>query len=440
MTPTFTDLSQTAQRSLTDLFATWMARRSFMDEESSAEVRVLEVELLKSGRPGLIDVVAAVGGRLVHAVFGTLRPGDEVHFLRSGEEVVLGVLEDDHGLGVVVDALHDAELASLLLSVVTGKAQVDEGVVLVSEDDGGTVLTFGERLTFRVFSWLSEENDLGVEMMVDLDEAGFNHLAAPLARWRRGGRDVGVVQELLAGSASGWAVALTSLRDLYGSRGRPEDAGGDFGPEAKALGTMTARMHLALDRVFGRHVVDLAEWLDEVEEVVSGADASLLEAESDESVAETMTMLRSSDLRFPSLRFHGDFHLGRTIRTDQGWVVADFMPGTGGSGDVGGGCGGAGGRVVGDPSYRPPLADVADMLWSLHNVATVAALERDPTGRSGLTSLAHAWEKRNRRAFMSAYLATPGILGLVPTDREISFKVTAVLELAHAAQRVGKRT
>jgi maltokinase len=423
MTPIFSDLTQTRQDNLTELFVNWMAHRPFMEDVGGDDVRVVEMEVLKRGRPGLVDVVAEVGGRVVHAVFGILRPGDDVHFLRSGEEVVLGVFEDDDGLGVVIDALHDAELASLLLSVVTGEDPLDEGVVLVSDNEEGTVLTFGEHRSLRVFSWLAEGNDLGVDMMVSLDDAGFNHLAAPLARWRRGGRDVGVVQELLAGSTSGWAVALTSLRDLYGSGVRPEDAGGDFGPESKALGTMTARMHLALDQVFGRRVVDLAQLLDEVEKVVRDADASLLEGASGEHVAETISKLRGVDLRLPTLRVHGDFHLGRTIRTDQGWVVADFMPGA---------------DSAGEPTFRPPLADVADMLWSLHNVAAVASLERDPTGRSGLSSLGGAWEKRNRRAFMSAYLATPGIRGLVPFDRDIAFKVVAVLELVHAAMRADR--
>ena len=56
-------------------------------------------------------------------------------------------------------------------------------------------------------------------MLVALDEVGFNHLAAPLVRWVWEGRDLGVVQELLTDRAGGWALALTSLRDLYASRG-----------------------------------------------------------------------------------------------------------------------------------------------------------------------------------------------------------------------------
>ena len=88
--------------------------------------------------------------------------------------------------------------------------------------------------------------------MVALEESGFNHVAAPLVRWVWEGSDLGVVQEPLADRSAGWALALTSLRDFYASGGSPEVAGADFGTEARALGTMTARMHLALDSAFQR--------------------------------------------------------------------------------------------------------------------------------------------------------------------------------------------
>ena len=51
-----------------------------------------------------------------------------------------------------------------------------------------------------------------------LDAAGFNHVAAPLVRWTWEGRDLGVIQEPLADRSAGWALALTSLRDLYACR------------------------------------------------------------------------------------------------------------------------------------------------------------------------------------------------------------------------------
>ncbi|MHB8220812.1 MAG: hypothetical protein ACYDHU_10925 [Acidimicrobiales bacterium] len=395
------------------------AAGSAAGEAAGGGATLVEVEVLKSGRPGLVDLVARVDGRLLHLVLGVRRPGQEAHLLRAGDDPVLGLLDDADGLGVVVDALRDAELAPLVLAAVHGGEGDPGAPAPVSDDDAGTVLAFGDTCTLTVFSWLVDGPHPGVDLLVALDEAGFNHLAAPLARWRRGGRDLGLVQERLAGSAGGWALALTSLRDLYAAGCPPESAGGDFAPEALSLGTMTARMHLAMDRAFGRKSGEIGAWADVVERAVRASDPSLLDGEG---VDEALAMLRSSGLKAAMLRTHGDFHLGRTARTDQGWVVADCIPG---------------GIPPGadSPVFRSPLADVADMLWSLHHVASVAALERDPTGRSGLAGMAQAWEARNRRAFMAGYLATPGIGGLVPSDRRIVRSLAAVFEVERAAVR-----
>jgi maltokinase len=385
-------------------------------------VRIRQVEIIRPGRPGLIDVLATVDGRTAHAVLGLRTPGDQPHFLRPPEEVILGLLDDDVGLGVVVDALFDSELAVLALEAVTGDRHADaapDGAALLADDaEAVTLGVAGHTLT--IFGWPLEGAHPGVELLVALDEAGFNHIPAPVAVWRREQRDLGVAQELAPGSVGGWALALTSLRDLYASGGSPEEAGGDFAPEARALGVMTARMHLALDRAFGRSVGEVSSWMDSWVHEVQAADESLA---TDGAIVSAVYELRAADLRFPVLRTHGDLNLGRTARSDNGWVVADVLPG-----------GRPPGRVR--PVERSPLADVADMLWSLHHVATVAAAERDPTGRVGLEPLAREWETRNRRAFLNAYLATPGIGGLVPTDRDVVRNMAKVFEVERAAARI----
>lgn len=435
MSGTMLELTDERRRSITQLMTVWLAQRPTGAEGSSAGadpdgaallaggrserwVDVREVEVLLAGRPGLLDVIAEVEGQTAHAVFGLRRPGEEAHLLRASDDPVLGLFDDEHGLGVVVDALRDAELAPLVLAAVTGAGDNPGPVAPVADDEAAAVLAFGDRCSLSVFPRLSGGPHPAVALLVALDEAGFNHLAAPLALWRRGGRDLGLVQELLAGSAGGWALARTSLRDLYASGGAPETAGGDFGPEARALGTMTGRMHLALDRAFGRRTEEVAAWVDGVEAVVRAAEPALLEVAG---VTEVLGALRAADLHAPALRAHGDLSLGRTARTDQGWVLADCMPG---------------GIPPGSeaPVFRSPLGDVADLLWSMHRVATEAVVERDPTGRAGAAALAQAWEARNRRSFVAGYLATPGIGGLVPTDREVVRNLVAVFELERAAR------
>lgn len=386
---------------------------------SPRQVSIRSVEVLRDSRPGLLDVMSEIDGRLAHQLIGLRGVGDETHFFRPGEDGVLGLFEDKDGLVVAVDALKDAQLVALLLESVIGDHVTSAPAVALRDSEDSDVLTFGNDCTFSIFPWLLETPHPGVELLVALDEAGFNHLAAPIALWRRGGSDLGIVQEVLAGMAGGWALALTSLRDLYASGDEPAVAGGDFASEAQALGMMTARMHLAMDKAFGRQATDIRSCVDSIEKSVREKNPSLLE---DPDVRRAFSKLRSARLQLPILRTHGDLHLGRTARTDQGWVVTDFAPG-GLDPDT---CG---------VELRSPLADVADMVWSFHYVASVAATERDPTGRLELNELAKAWELRNRRSFLSGYMAAPGIGGLVLRDRELVRNLVAIFELERFARK-----
>jgi predicted trehalose synthase len=342
--------------------------------------------------------------------------GDEPHFLRSGDELALGLLEDDDGLAVCTDALRDAQLAPLALAVIRGVAPRPGPVAVIRDDGEATVLDCGDRGDLWVFPWLHDQPHPAVDFLQALDGAGFNHVAAPLVRWTWEGRDLGFIQEPLADRSGGWALAMTSLRDHYSLGGRPELAGGDFGPEAYAIGTMMARMHLALDRAFDRHPEPVSTWVDTAESIIAAADPDLLDVPG---MADLTKSLRTADLRLPVIRTHGDFGLERTSRTDQGWVVSDCLPG---------------GVIHGltGPTRRSPLADVADLLYSLHSASLEAALERDPAGRLDLAPLGQAWETRNRRAVLNGYLSTPGIAGLTGPDRDVVRNLVAVFELVRS--------
>jgi hypothetical protein len=399
------------------LVESWLAQRSAA-APSSLELR--RVEVLRPGRPGLLSVVADVDGRLAHVVVGLRRVGDEPHFLRPSDEAALGLFEDEDGLGVCTDALRDAQLAPLVLATIGGVEPRPGPVSSIRDDDRATVLDCGDRGDLTVFPWLRDEPRPTVDLLVALDAAGFNHVAAPLVRWTWEGRDLGVVQEPTLGRSVGWALALTSLRDLFASGGQAESAGGDFGPEAQALGTMTARMHLALDRAYPRQPDSVTGWVDAAEATIAGADPTLLNAPG---VADLIKSLRAAELRLPVIRTHGDFHLGRIARTDHGWVVCDCGPG-----------GVVPGTGTGRPTVRTPLGDVADLLWSLHSASVLAVAERDPAGRQGLDELGRSWETRNRRAMLTGYLGTPGIAGLVGPDREVVRNLVALLELARSVR------
>ena len=438
MTPSETgiiDVSDPVRAALADLVSAYAARRRDWEEYGQDEggggaaggaVRILDAEVLGAGRPGLIDVVAELGDRFVHVPFGLRSPGEETHFIPDGDDPVLGPLVDDEGAAVVFDATRDAVVAVMLLEQVSGEVVPASLVRHLRDDRGSVTLAMDDRIAFTVFNEVVDGPRPDLELFLALDEVGFNHLAAPLAVWRRAGRDLGVVQEYLAGASSGYALALTSVRDLYASGGPPELAGGDFGAEAHRLGTMTARMHLGLDKAFGRRSGDLAQWARDIEHVLEELDPGAGERPD---VEQLLHELRALQVPSQAIRSHGDFHLDRTCRTEQGWYVVDFAAG-GFPTSVAGAVAPPDAR---GPVFRSPVADVADMLWSFGYVARRAADERDPSGHDGLSELADAWEERNRRAFLAGYLGVPGISGLVPPGREALRVLTRSFEVVREA-------
>jgi len=374
----------------------WALRHRHAEPESDrvppiGEVEVTAIEPLRLGEAELWGVSATIDDRPAHAVVGLCHPDAPLQALRSGDDPVLGFLTGGPGDVVLVDALAELHLAILTVETIVGVQPGLRHAAVVADGEDGVEVSFDERWSLTAFPWPYEGSHPGVALLTALDEAGFNHLPAPVAIWRRGGRDLGIVQEVIVGSAPGDAVALTSLRDLYASGLSPEQAGGDFAPEAEALGTMAARMHLALAGAFGWELgeIDLA---------------------GDEPAAPRAP----GSLVAPILRTHGDFRLRRTARSDQGWVLQDTMPG---------GCD----PRTGTPILRTPLADVGDMVRSFRDVAQEAAQVRDPTGRLGATALGEAWERRNAAALLRGYRDTPGIEELLPADRSVIDQLVARL-------------
>ncbi|MHB8681330.1 MAG: hypothetical protein ACYDA2_04450 [Acidimicrobiales bacterium] len=421
-------LGAEGREALAAIVGAYAARRPGWDGLQGT-CRILEAEYLRAGRPAVLDVVAELAGVVVHVPIGLRAAGEEPHLLPEAEGPALGRFADEDGEAVAFDALADAETAALLLEVVAGEKADVGHVRLLRMDHAATTLGMDDRVALTVFNALVHGPRPSTEIVVALDHIGFNHLAAPIALWRRGDWDLGIVQEHLVGGSTGSALALTSVRDLYASGGPPELAGGDFGAEAHRLGTMTARLHLALAEAFGRRPASPARWADAVEAALLARQPLLVERPD---VASVLGDLRRLPEAGDAIRTHGDFHLGRVWRTEQGWYVADFSPG----GAPPPGDDGAAPPVLVDDGivFRSPLADVADMLWSFGHVASSAAAERDPTGREGLRDLAEAWEQRNRRSFLAGYLAGPGLGALVPTSRDAVRALVAALELERATR------
>src|SRR5205823_5021842 len=107
---------------------------------------------------------------------------------------------------------------------------------------------------------------------------GFEHVAEPIAKWERDGNDLAFVQRFLAGGVEGWALSLTSLRDLFAcGHEDPAEAGGDFAGEARRLGRVTAEMHVAMADAFGSGKGDAAAWAQTMRAGLSTLDGEPVE-------------------------------------------------------------------------------------------------------------------------------------------------------------------
>ncbi|MDA8391556.1 MAG: phosphotransferase [Actinomycetota bacterium] len=432
------------------------------DPAAAAESTIADWEWLVRDEPGLLWVLAEAAGTVYQVPVGLRRTEAADAILEGQENAVIGRVELGRGEAVAYDALVDPEccilLAASVLDLHASRARP------VGAEQSNSSVVFDDRAIMKVFRRPMEGANPEVEVAVALDGVGFNHLPAPLGYWRRKDRDLAVAQEFLVGGAEGWAMALTSLRDLLATEnigsavpfpagpsgasparhptpGPPDDAaleesversvmeaGGDFGFEAVRLGEMTAKLHVAMARAFGSEPGRPGSWAEAVEvqldRLAARADvAGLAVQPSEVRVRAAGFVRRLASLQHPGqvCRVHGDFHLGQVMRSEVGWFVLDFE---------------------GEPSrplaerrvWTSPLKDVAGMVRSLHYASAVALTERGTSGKD-TARLAAGWERRNRSAFMDGYLRTAAsttLAALLPGADDWD-TVLAAFELEKAA-------
>lgn len=397
-------------------------QRWYAGETSPATVAMTPLDL-REGDPllawYLADVTDVAGEHAVYQLVLGARPlpCDE-EFLQGKERVTVGEV----GGWVVYDALVDPELALAVLDRVAPDESATVARPLVVEQSNSSVV-YDERLILKLFRRVHPEPNPDVEITDVLGERGFAHVVPQLAELRQGGADLAVVRQYLLGSTDAWELAHTSLRDLLNTRVAPEEAGGDFGPEAATLGDVTARLHLALAEAFGTVAADPAAWL-------AGFAAQLDRLPADESelidagaVGRVLAALVDVDDPGPAFRVHGDLHLGQFLLSDAGWFVLDFE---------------------GEP-VRPmverleessPLRDVAGMARSFHYASRTALQERGRDVDPELVELAAAWEARAVDAFWHGYQAVPGIDGLLPPATGDRDRILRAFELDKAVYEI----
>ena len=399
-------------------------QRWFAGDTEPSSVDVVRMDVLQDGLPALVralvDVEVEGAIHRYQIICGARQAGEHERFLEGKDHLILGELGTDDGTALVYDALVDPDLAVALLQHVAPDERV-ERVRPLTVEQSNTSIVYDERLILKVFRRVASGPNPDAEVTRALASVGFEAVAPPIAEWRGDDEDYAVVNLYLSGGSEGWQLALTSLRDLYDRRVPPEEAGGDFGPEAGRLGAITGGMHVALATAFGTSAPDTGAWAADMERQLQRVNHPELDRDRIQRVYRRLGELDDAGV---AMRIHGDYHLGQTMRTDSGWYVLDFE--------------GEPNRPL-EERRRPssPMRDVAGMLRSFHYASQVGLVDQADIDVEELEQLGRQWEARSSGAFRSAFFGTEGIDALLPSSPEARALVLGAFELDKAVYEVG---
>lgn len=408
--------------------AAWLPRqRWYSGQAEPASLTIVDQEMRGDHFPSLLRLLLDADGALYQVLVGVRGRDERPEFLRGHEQAIIADLGSHQGEAVTYDAVLDAELDLVLLDAVAPHEKAERARLMGAEQSNSSIV-YDERLILKVFRRIQEGRNPEVEVTQALAARGFANVAEPLAVLRSGTYDLAILQPFLGGATEGWALALTSLRDLFGLHDTssmpvinlaapppqpdPGQAGGDFSGEADRLGAVTGEMHVALADAFGRQPADPRHWAASIAAQLEGLPPGDIDLDGALAILDRLADIDAG----AAIRVHGDYHLGQVLRTDAGWYVLDFE--------------GEPARPV-EERRRPtsPLKDVAGMLRSFHYASAVARTERDDPA---LEELAAAWEDRNRRAFLRGYLRAAAGGGILPPEPDCVQVVLTAFELEKA--------
>jgi len=337
--------------------------------------------------------------------------------LRSGElpqrllHAVIGAVGDR----TAYDALHDTDATSALLARLaegnrsgavrfTSTADLDTSLTsrVMGAEQSNTSVVYGEDVILKVFRRLQPGPNPDLEVTRALAGAGSTHVAAPLG-WIEGDvagepTTLGMAQRFLRSASEGWAMATTSVRDLFAEADlHADEVGGDFAGESERLGVVTAEVHALLARVLPSGTVGPEALVEAVRQLHQRLDDALAVVPDLGRYAGPLRAAYDEVSALPGpvavQRVHGDYHLGQVLRTQDGWVLLDFE--------------GEPARSLAErTALMSPLRDVAGMLRSFDYAARHLLAERGAD--SQLAYRAGEWAERNREAFCDGYARAAG--------------------------------
>jgi predicted trehalose synthase len=349
------------------------------------------------------------------------------------EEQTIGVVASDE----VFDALADPAEATVLARLMQRSATIAgvEGTVAfhwtgqlpelperpsvrpMGVEQSNSTIVLDEALALKVFRRLLPGDNPELEMLRFLSTHGFENIAT-LGGWYEFSGDrleatLGVLQRFVADGRDGWEFAVSEpeafldraveLGEVTGhmhSVLASDASDPDFAPEEpadEALGLVVATIDEEIERLF----IDLPQRNPVVEPILGRG----------EEIRDRLQMLSHQSAGGRLIRHHGDYHLGQTLLSPEGWVILDFE---------------------GEPARslherrrkRSPLRDVAGMLRSFAYAAS--AMEQ-----LGGRDVPEGWEDAARGAFLSAYLGRVEPV-LMPAGQAAINKLLAIYELEKA--------
>ncbi len=302
----------------------------------------------------------------------------------------------------------------------SGPVSIDVPVRPVGVEQSNSSIVFGDQTVLKVFRKLEPGINPELELLQFLTRRQFANIAPLLGWYAYEGRSfsatLGVAQRFFADATGGWELALEQI----GSD--PET----FLAELGSLGKITAQLHNALasdasDPAFSP-------------ETPSAESLALLTATIDEDIERMFIRLptdervaaiagRGQDVRERiamrsqvggggrSIRTHGDFHLGQTLHTPDGWVIIDFE-------------GEPARHLFERRQKRSPLRDVASMLRSFAYATSAMAITRGQPAPPD-------FEERARRTFLEHYFSNidPALL---PAGDAAIINLLSIFELEKA--------